>query len=375
VLRETLDARVRDSAEIEKLVQVDLLGTVPRQHGGQALPAKTKPRSGRAEAYRHIRANLEFSGPGGMPASIAITSPGAGEGKSSLAANLALVAAHAGRTVVIVDADLRKPTIAKYFGVPATIGLSDVLAGRWLVQETLVPVAGERIWVVPSGPIPSFPSELVGSAAMTDIIMQLEQHFDLVIIDTPPVLPVSDALHVAVNVGGVIVVARMAETRRLALRKAVDSITKVNARVLGVVGNAAVKQEEGGYGYGYGYGGRGPVDDEGAPGSIKPASRRIVLGRGTPGRRGRRAQEPGLASVPSQQPNVRQPATQEAPAHAGFDWERTLLNVPRPGGRSSGVAGTAGPPDGQYREILPGPGRQGDEVIDLGSGNEGYRQW
>ncbi len=291
VLRETLDARLRDSSEIEKLTQVSLLGSVPRALSGEALPARTKPRSARAEAYRHVRANLEFAGPDGMPASIAITSPAAGEGKSSLAANLAIVAAHAGRTVVIVDADLRKPTIAKYFGVSAVMGLSDVLTGRWRVDEVLVPIEGERIWVLPSGPVPSFPTELVGSAAMAAAIVELEQRFDLVIVDTPPVLPVSDALHVAVNVGGVIVVARMTETRRVAMKRAVEAITKVNANVLGVVGNAAVKQEEknGGYGYGYGYGGR--RGDQGpAPAVIQPASRRADGPRGA-ARHGRRAMD------------------------------------------------------------------------------------
>jgi capsular exopolysaccharide synthesis family protein len=373
VLRETLDARVRDSAEIEKLAQVDLLGTVPRQHGGEALPARTKPRSGRAEAYRHIRANLEFSGPDGMPASIAITSPGPGEGKSSLAANLALVAAHAGRTVVIVDADLRKPTIAKYFGVPAAVGLSDVLAGRWLIQETLVPVAGERIWVVPSGPVPSFPSELVGSAAMADIIIQLEQHFDLVIIDTPPVLPVSDALHVAVNVGGVIVVARMAETRRLALKKAVDAITKVNARILGVVGNAAVKQEESGYGYGYGYG-RKAGNDDSTPVAIQPALRRKDLRPSVTSRRGRRAQT-APPEAPHRQPEERFTAAPQTPAHPDFDWERTLLNAGPPRGARSRLGDQPEVADPRNRGVSPTRSPQADGVIDLGAGDQGHQAW
>lgn len=308
--RESLDARLRDSAEIERFTGVTLLGSIPKEHGGDVLPSLTRPRSGRAEAYRHVRTNLEFTSAEGMPRSVVVTSPAPGEGKSSLSANLAIVAARSGRNVVLVDADLRKPSVAKYFGLQSSVGLADVLSGRWRWQEALVPVDGERIHILTSGPIPRFPSELVGSAAMSDLIQQLEAHFDFVIIDTPPVLPVSDALVIGVNVDGVIVVARMVETRRAALRRAVDAVRKVNANLLGIVGNAVVKQEEKaygeGYGYAYGYLSDAAADPAPLP-SLQPAERRDPTTRSRRGRHatpttGSEAQAvpPLLGQVPAQ---------------------------------------------------------------------------
>jgi capsular exopolysaccharide synthesis family protein len=229
-----------------------------------------------------------------MPASVAITSPGPGEGKSSLAANLAVMAAHAGRDVVIVDADLRKPSMAAYFGVQTGGGLTEVLSGQWTLDGALVPIA-ERLTLLPSGSLPSFPGELVGSAAMVRTIEELERRYDLVIIDTPPVLPVSDALVIGVHVGGVIVVARMAETRRASLRRAVDAVRKVNAVLLGVVGNAVVRHEEKAYGnsYGYGYGYGGPsVRESAEPPIVAPAGARRQDAR-PEAKRGRRAAAPG----------------------------------------------------------------------------------
>ncbi len=287
LLRETLDARLRDSSEIERLTDAPLLGTVPKEHSGEVLPSLSRPRSGRAEAYRHVRTNLEFTSTEGIPRSVVVTSPAPGEGKSSLAANLAVATARSGRSVVLVDADLRKPSIAKYFQIQSAIGLSDVLSGRWRWQEALVSVAAKDLYVLPGGAIPRFPSELLGSATMAALIEQLEQNFDVVIIDSPPVLPVSDALVIAVNVAGVIVVARMVETRRAALRRAVDSIRKVNATLLGVVGNAVVRQEEKaygeGYGYAYGYTSDAP-DDAAGPPPLAPATRRDQSARRTNGR-------------------------------------------------------------------------------------------
>lgn len=252
LVRESLDARVRESAEIEKLTGATLLGVVPKEHNGESLPARTKPHSRRAEAYRAVRTTLEFSGAEGMPRSLVVTSASPGDGKSSLACNLALVAARAGRSVVVVDADLRKPMVASYFGIQSPLGLTEVLSGRWSVDDALQGLPGERLAVLTSGAIPSIPSELVGSAAMADLIRGLEQRFDLVVIDSPPVLPVSDALLVGVHTGGIVVVVRMAETTRAAMRRALDAVRKVNATLLGVVANAAGTEEKA-YGYGYGY--------------------------------------------------------------------------------------------------------------------------
>lgn len=323
LLRETLDGRLRDSGEIEKLSAATVLGLVPREQSGEPLPARRHPRSGRAEAYRHVRANLEFSGADGMPCSVAITSPGPGEGKSTLAANLAVVAAQSGRGVVIVDADLRKPSLTSYFNLTPGPGLSEVLSGQVTLDQALVPLHEERISVLQSGRLPALPGELVGSTVMVDLIEELEQRFDLVILDTPPVLPVSDALLIGVNVGGVVVVARMVETSRAALKKAVHSLRNVNAPLLGIVGNAVVKREERasgtGYGYGYGYGQKKDAETAG-PVNLAPAGRRGQDRSRPAGRaQGRRAKTPAdEVTVP----------TAESPSHIWLRQRIQLAGAP-----------------------------------------------
>ena len=254
LLREALDGRIRDGVQLERAATVVLLGLVPKEFRSITVPAMSRPKSRRAEAYRTVRTNLEFLSEQGMPRSIVITSASAGEGKSSLSANLGITASRAGRDVVIIDADLRKPAVAEYFGLDSPIGLTDVLTGRWSVDEALQQVPGERLCVLASGPVPSAPGELVGSAAMATLIEDLEQRFDFVIIDTPPILPVSDGLSLAVNVDGVVLVAKMRETTRRSVQKAAEAIRKINAPLVGVVGNVAVANgEDPIYGYGDGY--------------------------------------------------------------------------------------------------------------------------
>jgi capsular exopolysaccharide synthesis family protein len=243
-LREALDGRVRDGLQLERTANVALLGMVPKEFRGTSVPAMSRPKSRRAEAYRAVRTNLEFLTAQGMPRSVVVTSAAAGEGKSSLTANLGIVASRAGRDVVIVDADLRKPTVAKYFDLDSPIGLTDVLTGRWSTDEALQQVSGERLSVISSGPVPSAPGELVGSRAMANLIDELEDRFDFVIIDTPPILPVADGLSLAVNVDGVLLVARMRETTKRSLQKATAAIGRVNATLMGVVGNAALSTLE-----------------------------------------------------------------------------------------------------------------------------------
>ena len=275
-IRESLDVRVRESGDIEKITGVTLLGVVPEEFAKEKLPALSRPHSRRTEAYRQVRTNLEFAGPDGLHPSIVVTSAVQSEGKTSLATNLAVIAGHAGRNVVVVDADLRKPMVAKYLNVSPTSGLTDVLTGRKTLDEALYPLPGERVSVLSSGPIPDIPSELVGSAAMVELIEELEQRFDLVIIDTPPALMVTDALLVGVNVGGIVLVTRMGETTKAGLRKAVASVERVRGTLLGIVANAATEPEDSAYGYGYGYGylKQDKVKDAALAGPLRAGERR-----------------------------------------------------------------------------------------------------
>ena len=386
LLWETLDARIRDTAELERLAEVTLLGAVPKELVSERMPAATKPRSSRAEAYRHVRTNLEFVGAEGMPRSVVVTSPGPGEGKSSLVANLAVVAAQAGRHVVIVDADLRKPSQHHYFAVEASAGLSDVLSGRVALRDALVATRADRVTLLCSGSSPQFPSELVGSASMVQLIEDLEQHFDLVLIDTPPVLPVSDALLLGVHAAGVVVVARMAESRRASVKRAVESIRKVDGPLIGVVGNAVVRHEEKTYGsaYRYGYGSKVQAGTH-LPSGIAPARGRreaqVETRRG--GRRVASA-TPGqaplapvvdLRAAPGEQwdtnavpPSVfgSEPEVVRAPATASWPMTSQSHHIEYPAGAAEPMS-AYGPVNGTSPYILPSvaqaPGTANGHVI------------
>lgn len=313
LLRETLDKTIRRSSDVEGLTGVTLLGVVPREYGDERLIAMTRPRSRRTEAYRQVRTNLEFSGPGGMPSSLVVTSAAPGEGKSTLAANLAVIASHAGKRVLLVDADLRRPTIATVMGVQPEPGLSDVLTGRATLEQVLQPVdESERLFVMASGPLPQSPSELLGSSAMVELIGALESRFDVVLFDSPPVLPVTDALLIGVNVGGVVVVARLAQTTTTALRRSLELVGNVKATVLGVVANGAVEEDDKRYGYGYGY-----LDkNKSATKDLLPVDH-IEAG-------GRRELQPAAAAPVAAAPAVAAPAA--APAVRA----RTTTRSPRP---------------------------------------------
>lgn len=269
LVRESLDTTLRDSEEVRRLTDANIIGVVPREFEGEMLPAASRSHSRRSEAYRQVRTNLEFAAEGVAPRSFVVTSAGQGEGKSSTTANLALLYSRAGKSVIIVDADLRKPTIASYFNAQADVGLSNVLSGTVALADALQPIADESITVLASGPTVRNPSELLGSQAMADTLHELRQTFDLVIVDTPPVLAVTDALLVGVHTDGVVVIARMRSTTRSGLRKALEAVARVDARLLGVVVNAATESEDKRYGYGQGY----VSEDKSAQGmDLRPAA-------------------------------------------------------------------------------------------------------
>ncbi|MCW2528975.1 MAG: hypothetical protein JWM76_3835 [Pseudonocardiales bacterium] len=252
--RESLDTRLRDSDEVRRVADVPLLGIVPREFESEMLPALSRPHSRRSEAYRQIRTNLDVTIDGHPPGAVTVTSPGQGEGKSSITANMAVLYGRAGRRVVLVDADLRRPSIAKYFDVDTKRGgLSEVLAGRLSLDDALQPIDGENLTILPAGRIAENPSELLGSPMMARVVGQLRADFELVIFDTPPVLAVTDALLVGGHTQGVIVVARMRSTTRSGLRRAIEAVERVNEPLLGIVVNAAMEAGDKRYGYGSGY--------------------------------------------------------------------------------------------------------------------------
>ena len=250
---ETLDRRLKDSADVEAASGLTALGVVPFEMPAEPIPAKSQPNSVRAEAYRQVRTNLAFVSEKGPPKSVIVTSPASSEGKTSLAANLAITCARSGQRVVLVDADLRRPMVHTFLDMPEHQGLVHVLAGTIELSDALQSSEAGPMDVLVAGPVPTNPSELLGSETMLKTIRQLESSYDIVIIDTPPVLPVTDALLIGVNVDAVVVVARLGQTTRDRIRRTITALTQVKANIAGVVPNGAIQREDSAYYYTYRY--------------------------------------------------------------------------------------------------------------------------
>jgi receptor protein-tyrosine kinase len=253
LILESLDRRLKDSDDVEDATGLTVLGVVPYEMPGEPIPAETHPMSVRAEAYRKIFTNLAFVTEEGPPKSIIITSATSSEGKTSLAVNLAIACASSGQRVVLVDADLRRPMVQSYLQTPEHAGLVNVLAGASELSAALQYSVNGHFDVLTAGPVPSNPNQLIGSATMLKTIRQLEIDYEMVIIDTPPVLPVADALNLSVKVDGVVIVTRLGETTRDRLKRTKEALLNVHAEVIGVVPNGAAQREDSAYSYAYRY--------------------------------------------------------------------------------------------------------------------------
>lgn len=257
VLRHVLDNRVRNEADIEAISPAPILGgtTFDTKAAKRPLIVQDDPRSPRAEAFRTLRTNLQFIDAGGGARSFVITSSLQSEGKSSTASNLAIALDNAGHKVVVVDADLRRPRLAEYMGIEGAVGLTDLLIGRAEMEDVLQPWGSGALHVLPAGSVPPNPSELLGSGAMYDLVRRLEQDFDYVLFDAPPLLPVTDAAILSKAAGGAIVVVAAGRTHRSQLGGAVNALENVGARVFGFVITMLPVQGPHAYGYqAYGYG-------------------------------------------------------------------------------------------------------------------------
>jgi protein-tyrosine kinase len=219
-----------------------------------AVVAHSDPLSTASEAFRVLRTNLQFMGLDEPLTSILVTSASPGEGKSTNAANLAVAFAQAGVNVCLVDADLRRPTVAKLFGVENWAGLTTVIVGQGELDDALQPCQVPGLTLLTSGPIPPNPAELLGSERMTALLKRLEERFDMVIVDTPPVLAVTDAAVLAPKVGGVVLVVRSGQVPRQQVVRAKEALEAVRARLLGVVLGAVKQEGPEGYYYYYSYG-------------------------------------------------------------------------------------------------------------------------
>ena len=196
----------------------------------------TDPRSPAAEAFRSLYINLSFSQQEQKLRSLVVTSPGPGEGKSVALANLAVVAAQMGQHVILVDGDLRQPQLSELFGLRNDIGLTSVVDGSRTAESALQAVAEvPGLHVLTSGPLPPSPTTVLASRRMGELTDELAEQADLLLIDVPPVLTVSDASVLASRVNGVLLVLNAGQTKRENARRAKEALEKVNAHIIGVV--------------------------------------------------------------------------------------------------------------------------------------------
>lgn len=253
VLRTTLDSRIRGEADLRRITDAPLLGGIAFDQDATRKPLLTQAptQSPRAEAFRQMRTNLQFANVAGEAKTVLVTSSLPGEGKSTTATNLAIALAQAGQTVCLIDADLRRPMVSEYLGLDRNAGLTTALIGSADVNDLLQAWGDDNMFVLTSGQIPPNPSELLGSSEMKRLIERLEGAFDTVIIDAPPLLPVTDAAVLSQHVGGVVVVVGAQKLRVQDLDKSMNALHMVGSNVLGVVLNMLPSKGPDAYAYRY----------------------------------------------------------------------------------------------------------------------------
>jgi Mrp family chromosome partitioning ATPase len=269
-LAERLDRRLHDSRDLERLTGTPLLAQIPSSAFPGAAPDPQLP-----IVFQTLRDSLTYFNVDQRLASLLVISPLKGDGKTSVSTNLAVAFARSGKQVILVDADLRSPQVATRMGTPPVPGLSEVISGSSEIQDALSEIEpfGSYLRVLPGGSIPPNPSEMLGSARMSTILAELSEMMvemlgsarmstilaelsemsDLVLIDTAPVLVVSDAFPLFEQVAGIVGVSRLEQTPREAITRAIEVASSAGGRVLGMVATGA-KQPGDGYGYGYAYG-------------------------------------------------------------------------------------------------------------------------
>ncbi|MBP2395578.1 polysaccharide biosynthesis tyrosine autokinase [Paenarthrobacter nicotinovorans] len=239
ITRSLLDSRIRGEADLRHATDAPLLGGISFDPAAtkQPLLTQTGSQSPRAESFRQLRTNLQFTNVTGNAKTVLVTSSLPGEGKSTTATNLAIAMAEAGQSVCLIDGDLRRPMVNEYLGLDRSAGLTTALIGNADINDLLQPWGEDNLFVLTSGQIPPNPSELLGSTEMSNLLERLETVFDAVIIDAPPLLPVTDAAVLGRNVGGVVLVVSVQKTTQQEVQKSMAALSMVNANLLGIVLN------------------------------------------------------------------------------------------------------------------------------------------
>ncbi|MFI5932970.1 polysaccharide biosynthesis tyrosine autokinase [Actinoplanes sp. NPDC051494] len=280
-LRESMDSTIRTPEALNDAASAPVLSAIPFDRKADKSPLITEgsAQSTRAEAMRQLRTNLQFVDVDRPIRSLVVSSSLPGEGKSTTVCNLGIAFAEAGQRVIIIDADLRRPRIAEYLGLEGAVGLTNVLAGQANLRDAAQQWGTSGLWVLPSGYIPPNPSELLGSGNMADLLAALSSGFDIILIDTPPLLPVTDAAVMATLADGCLLVARHAKTTRSQAAMAAAALSKVSAKLHGCVLNMVPAKSAGAYAY-YSY--TNEMDEAPRAAITPPRARETPVSRNEP---------------------------------------------------------------------------------------------
>ncbi|MCI4677032.1 polysaccharide biosynthesis tyrosine autokinase [Candidatus Mycolicibacterium alkanivorans] len=255
VIREVLDNTVKSRETLEEITGVGIVGTVPIDKVRRNQPAISfdNDTSAIAEAFRKLRTNLQFLSVDNPPRVIVVTSSVPNEGKSTTAINIALALAEAEHDVVLVDGDMRRPSLDKYLNLVGQAGFSTVLSGAASLSEVLQETNFPRLTVLTSGATPPNPSELLGSMAAKNVLSELREKYDYVIVDSAPLLAVTDSALLAANADGALIMTRFGQTKREQVEHAVRNLAGVGASLLGAVVTMMPTRGGGAYSYNYSY--------------------------------------------------------------------------------------------------------------------------
>lgn len=256
VARAALDNSVKSAEDVQETTGGPLVGVIPfdRRSKNEPVFMGDVDQTARWESVRRLRTNLQFAELGAPVRSLVCTSSVYGEGKTFTVCSLAVAMADAGKRVLLIEADLRRPRLADYLGLDDAVGLADVLRGAVDVDDAVQRFGTDGVVdVLPSGPIPPKGSELLASQQMADLLRGCKQRYEMVLLDAPPVLPVADAAALAAMTDGALIVVRHGKTKRVQLQDAVAALAVVGARVLGSVVNFAPRRGPDAHGYGFSY--------------------------------------------------------------------------------------------------------------------------
>jgi capsular exopolysaccharide synthesis family protein len=353
VAREALDSTIKTPEDVREATGVSTLGAIGYDSKlvKRPLVVQDAPRAPRAEAFRQLRTNLQFVTVDGGLRSIVITSSLPAEAKSTTACNLAITLAQAGKRVVLIEGDLRRPRVADYLGLEGAVGLTTLLIGQVELADAVQRWGSTSLDVLTSGALPPNPAELLGSAGMRTLLQRLEEEYDVVVIDAPPLLPVTDAAVLATMTSGALLCVHASKTRREQLARATESLHAAGANILGALLTMAPRRgPDAYYSYGYGYG--SSKEDRKRP-QLDPSAAEKVAQQDTP---------PGTEPTRNPSPKITADgisATAGLPSPTLHAAERVTPSVP--------AAAPAHASVGSTEQLWPGAPESADPVRDIHS--------